>query len=696
MELRINNRRHIRCSICERFPNIIKHHFPRKRLAIVGREGTRYRQNVLEDHVGSKCHQECERAHRIQPIAKADDGKKPSTAMEVCIASANRQKMAHVCKLMMQVYVDAKLLNLTAYSWPARYVCGEASHAYDIEKPSNCEAIEKLNLQYVHPNGHQELLTTIVKSYHNDFMNTLDEAWAVSLSIDGSIDFTQIDKIYLMAKIIKLTGDPELVFIGVGEQKERGALGLKNTVIDVIQLNTGDARRFLSKVSSIRTDGTNVNIGEKAGLWALLDREMDSLGLLKISIKLWCAAHRAELVWKSTGKRVKEVSKLLTVLSSISSYFNQSALRTSELHKIATENNTKVLNLPKIFEIRWSSFTFTLLRNVLFSWKALILYFKKNENNAVCAGYHRYLTSFDNMQLIGFLGDVLYRFQNFQQNLQSDSLTIVSLATHIASIQKSLKGLESTVMLGGFESRLAKKIVTENDGKRTMDSIELQLSSSRQKSRNFSDIRVQILKTLQNSLTDRFAPDEDLLKTVEPFIGFKRDADIETIHEVLAPDLSLANLGIQYEDIVNESDKFEGLGLNEVIKKLTVTAESRKQYKELITVFSRISACTPHSADIERCISGNNRLKTKLRSSLKVETENKYLFVHHNMPDFQYWDPAKAAKLFIDEKIRRDRKENIQSKARAQPHFKGIYGDARHCDEKSAQGENVHSTYFHF
>lgn len=516
-------------------------------------------------------------------------------------------------------------------------------------------------MQYVHPNGHHELLSTIVRSHRSDFMKILDEAWAISIRIDGSVDFTQIDKIYVMAKVINLMGTSKLLLVGVGEQKERGALGLKDTVIDIIQSNTGDARHFLSKVSSLCIDGTNVNTGEKGGLWTLLDEEMHSLGLRKILIKVWCAAHRAELVWKNTGKQIKEISKLLSVLSNISSYFNQSGLRTSELHKIAEDNNLKVLKLPKIIEIRWSSFTFTLLRNILISWETLNIYFESHKHDAACTGYQRYLTNFENLQLIAFLADVLFAFQRFQMQLQSDRLTIVSLAAHIASIQKTLKGLESTQLSGGYELNLAKKIVTR---KMYLKSIELlQPSSSRQQSTNFADRRLNILKTLKTSLTDRFEADAELLQIIEPFINFKPNANIEAIHELIVPDLCLANLALQFQNILHVADKYENVSLTKfIIQKLTVTAESRNQFNELITVLSRISACTPHSADVERCISGNNRLKTKLRGSMKVETENMYLYVHHNMPDFQYWDPTKAAKLFIDEKMRRERKESIQKK----------------------------------
>lgn len=153
------------------------------------------------------------------------------------------------------------------------------------------------------------------------------------------------------------------------------------------------------------------------------------------------------------------------------------------------------------------------------------------------------------------------------------------------------------------------------------------------------------------------------------------------MHAALAPDLSLPKLFLHYRDIVDadNSDKYSELSLSEAILKLCKTAESRKNYKELAIVLARIAACTPHSADVERCISSNNILKTKLRSSLSIETENMYVFIHYNMSDLAQWNPAAAANFFAAEKMRRGRSVTTSSgsKSREQAYFKGVFSEAR-------------------
>lgn len=207
-----------------------------------------------------------------------------------------------------------------------------------------------------------------------------------------------------MAKIIK--------------QKERKALGLKNTAMEAMKFAVGDPKALLWNSSSVCTDGAQVNTGEKSGLWALLDGEMKAIGSEITLIKIWCAAHRVELVWIDTTEKFKEFRKVVSILSSISSYFHHSGLRTAELEGIAKQNGLTVLKLPKIFEIRWTNFTFTLVRCIHFSWEALVRYFGKNIRDSACAGFLRYLTNLENLHLIAFLGDVLYTYQRFQKNSQ--------------------------------------------------------------------------------------------------------------------------------------------------------------------------------------------------------------------------------------------------------------------------------------
>ena len=79
-------------------------------------------------------------------------------------------------------------------------------------------------------------------------------------------------------------------------------------------LSNDCAKIVLSKVSSIVTDGTSLNTGEKGGLWTLFEtrrKEFCGKGVtLPPLLKVWCSAHRASLVWKATADSVPEMKEL--------------------------------------------------------------------------------------------------------------------------------------------------------------------------------------------------------------------------------------------------------------------------------------------------------------------------------------------------------------------------------------------------
>lgn len=461
-----------------------------------------------------------------------------------------------------------------------------------------------------------------------------------------------------LGKLINRNGQSELIFIGISEQKERYAKGLMLAVTEALAAAVIDPKLILKKVSSICTDGTNVNTGETNSLWTLIDKEIQSAGSTIPLLKIWCAAHRAELAWKSTARTVPEIYSTLSILSSVSTYFHYSALRSTELKKIASENNLRLVNIPKIFEIRWSEFTSQLVRNILVSWEALVIYFEANKENAQCAGNLDYFTNLKNLKFIAFLGDVLFSFKRFQKKLQADNLNLIDMKSHITAMLKSLQEMENTPLIGGFERNLTSQLtIDEEDDKVHFKSIELKtedIGRTRREQKDFTEVRKSVLLSLQTFLTDRFKIDDELFEKIDPFVKFEKSADIEEIHSKLAPDLEVASLSLQFQDISNNPDIVKEKSLNEIIAHLSKTDASRELYKELIIVLARIAACTPHSADVERCISANNILKTKQRARLSIETECKYLYIRMNMPVLSKWNPTEAAKIFVDEKTRRN------------------------------------------
>lgn len=216
----------------------------------------------------------------------------------------------------------------------------------------------------------------------------------------------------------------------------------------------------MSRVTSICTDGENQNTGDKHSLWVLFEEECQNYRTNLPLIKLWCSAHRLELVWGALTNRVPEVKKVLSVISSISTHFRE--LRTEELKKIAEDNKLKLLSIPKIFTIRWTEWTYKTILSVLKSWNAIMIYCS-SADNATATGFHTYLSNLENLKLIVFLADLLQIYQRYHKHVQDDKLTIVSLGKYIKMLKLSLQQLEKDDLIGGWSERLNNDIVIEDD-----------------------------------------------------------------------------------------------------------------------------------------------------------------------------------------------------------------------------------------
>lgn len=145
-------------------------------------------------------------------------------------------------------------------------------------------------------------------------------------------------------------------------------------------------------------------------------------------------------------------------------------------------------------------------------------------------------------------------------------------------------------------------------------------------------IRSSIIDSILIRLSERFECDEEIVKLIEPFVSLNPGADLRKIHKQFASDLDLASIQLQYNELIDQkmSQKFNGK-LDGIIKILVKDSKNLANYKEVAIIFARIQACTPHSSDVERSISANNRSKTPLRNRIALETEVKYLYVHFNL-----------------------------------------------------------------
>ena len=210
---------------------------------------------------------------------------------------------------------------------------------------------------------------------------------------------------------------------------------------------------------------------------------------------------------------------------------------------------------------------------------------------------------------------------------------------------------------------------------------------SDRRAREASSILVEVIESLIEFLTQRFSADTDRMTLLKPFLNLTSDADLEGVHKFICADLNLETFALEYDELLGlEEVQLNSLQKCSLSQKVKLLAQS-EHYKNVTVSLARILAAKPHSADVERLISSCNILKSPGRSSLQIETENFYLFIHHNMPPLCSWDPRPAVVQWLRNKSRRtvDR-----PKGKEQEYFSGVFAEATAAPpEPDSENKNI-------
>ena len=249
-----------------------------------------------------------------------------------------------------------------------------------------------------------------------------------------------------------------------------------------------------------------------------------------------------------------EIEHLVKKLSGIAKFFHASAKRTSDLEKVVAKENLTVHRIPKYFEVRWSEFTAALLDAVLCSWQALVK-FCKEQHGTEEKKFLKLLTNKDNILMMCFVADLLFLFKVFQKKLQRDSLTIVDIEPEAEKFQKSIDKLSTSPLLGGWEEAFKERF---NEEESTFCETELWEKKRRNPEANlyvtdrreFSAIRNESILALKEFMDIRLQVDKNVSKSFTPFTKFTPNENkIRDIHRSIAPDLSLADLAVEFQEL---------------------------------------------------------------------------------------------------------------------------------------------------
>lgn len=220
---------------------------------------------------------------------------------------------------------------------------------------------------------------------------------------------------------------------------------------------------------------------------------------------------------------------------------------------------------------------------------------------------------------------------------------INSFNRHIKSLRLALTDIKERPIIGGWEEQ-QKNEMEKVDDKIVYKGIDLIPSV---------DLELRIIQILIISEVQLL----NLLSWTYQLANKWNNWAIYSIHHEFGHDLNLASSSLQHNELCHLKNE---LSLGDNLKQCIKILNQGGCCKEVATDMARIVACTPHSADVERCISANNLVKTSLRNSISLETEQKYLFIYFNMPPLQNYDPRRAVTTWLNDKKKEDTQKNIE------------------------------------
>ena len=230
---------------------------------ICTKKGIILRKKAKIEHFASRLHVESIKAYKIKQLAKIQ--RSTTTPMGSYISKRKREQLANrIGGLMLEVFNNAKLGAVSAFSWPPYHLISNVKANFKFNEPhvNYCPADEELS--YITPAQHADLMSYIVKTDKPNLRSKLENSLAVSLSVDGSVDRFQLDNKHVTCKIVTDDGKQENLFLGFDEAPERRTTGyvaaVKSAVEWVIPWDS-----LFPIVTSIVTDGANENTGASVG-----------------------------------------------------------------------------------------------------------------------------------------------------------------------------------------------------------------------------------------------------------------------------------------------------------------------------------------------------------------------------------------------------------------------------------------------
>lgn len=702
-----HGKRCVKCTICADALSTCKLLSKSHRIPPIA-EGCRYNAKTIIDHALSSIHRASVEGKANSKLFEKGSTDHPWIA--VCV-KMNRSLYEKCVVTAFDVFNDAKIGTLSAWSWPSRHLARLASSAFIAGDRDTCVvpfSPSVADIQYLNPEMHSEIAHCIADIGREDLAKGLRNALAVSLSYDGSVDAYQEDSKYVGVRYVTVDGEVKAAFLGSEEPTERGVAGAIGALKNVLDNSTWTFEEAVKVISGFTTDGESLNTGSKNGLWTKI-REQCSLQV----ICFWCACHRSSLAFKNLFKEVDEANKVLQDCRNLATFFRASGLRSIELSRIADSMAIKILHFPEYKEVRMTEFTSNLIQSVIRNLPACLKYWTDTAENAresntdrnQMRGFLRIWTQIDHLKLLHVLLDCCGIVQRLQKRLQYTFAVLDDVVAVKNWAVVSLNAMNESPCVGGYEQNFLSSLDVGEDTT-TWHGFQLSLTERRRTERahlytsvitgrSYAAVRQEVITSLVNFINDRldgsdltnlasvlFNPRSWLNTTNDnDFVPTFGRAELLEYHTKYVPDLDLTSLVSDFTLLKSliKSDKAAMSNLcaamaSEVDNDESAVATKQPSTLSLLkyaaqnnvptftTACARVACVFPHSMYVERLVSSHNLIKSDIRSSMKRSTINDYLIIKESMGPVSKFDPRPAVAKWLQSRDRRPKTSETEAK----------------------------------
>ncbi|XP_053377704.1 zinc finger protein 862-like [Mercenaria mercenaria] len=552
-------------------------------------------------------------------------------------------------------------------------------------------SMQHSNLDYTSGTSVSEFHSAIADVILEDKLELIKRSGVFSLVLDESTDIGNSKRVLMYAQCVTVEG---LDYCLLSNKQLTAGSGNADNIVEMVLSELKSKGLDISKMVGIGTDGASVMTGKKNGVVVKLKEHSSAL------VGAHCAAHRTALATSQAAKYVQEMDDYSRTVSSVFRYFSNSSLRSNRLRAVQSVLNLPELKFAEVHSVRWLSME-NAVTAIYRSYPALCMCLEREAvYDSAAKGLYNEVIQFKFIALTHVMMDILPFMGRLSKNFQSKVLDFSMIDPLVQSTCDSLEDLvecEGAFVdkLSGFiqerngkvqyvrpdsESKLGTVSETvksnlefegfDNDDIEDCDTEDVDASGFHPELKYYSQQKDVVHKVMEKyvgklveNLHDRFQ-DKKIISNMNVLVPgniisaeslakygvteFKDLVEHYASHITGSPDLCLSEYQ-QYKRLVCGSYRDKTL--------VEIMCEMLNKYSEMLPNVLMILKCCVvlpmSSVQCERGFSTQNRIKSKLRTSMNNKTLDNLMRISEEGPDIIKFDFSRALKKWKSEKKRK-------------------------------------------